>query len=82
MFCAKFGLNRASGPEEKSFKYFEWIFTILLLSPLGKGRGPSFEQTCIPYTLGCFLSSLVEIGPVVLENMFFNKFRYCIFAIL
>ena len=39
-----------------------------LLSLFGKGRGPSFEQTWIPFTLGCFVSSLGEIGLVVLEK--------------
>ena len=38
------------------------------LSNLGKGRDPSFEQTWIPFTHGCFESSLVEIGQVVLET--------------
>ena len=51
-------------------------FTITLLSPLGKGLGPSFEQTWIPITQGCFVPTLVEIGPVVL-----SKVRQCIFAI-
>ena len=32
-------------------------------------RGPSFEQTKIPFTLARFVPSLVEIGPVVLEKM-------------
>ena len=43
-------------------------FTISLLSPLGEGLGPSFEQTLIPSTKGCFVLCLVEIGPVVLEQ--------------
>ena len=30
--------------------------------------GPSFEQTWIPFTQGCFVPSLVEIGPVILEK--------------
>ena len=29
---------------------------------------PSFEETWIPFTQGCFVPSLVEIGPVVLEK--------------
>ena len=33
-----------------------------------RGRGPSFEQTWIPFTQGCFVPSLVVIGPVVLEK--------------
>ena len=29
----------------------------------------SFEQTWIPFTQGCFVPSLIEIGPVVLEEI-------------
>ena len=43
-------------------------FRYLLLSPLWKGWSPSFEQTWFPFTQGCFVPSLVEIGPVVLEK--------------
>ena len=32
------------------------------------GRGPSFAQTWIPFTQGCFAPSLVETGSVVLEK--------------
>ena len=35
---------------------------------LGELIGSSFEQTWIPFTQGCFVPSLVEIGPVVLEK--------------
>ena len=42
--------------------------------------GSSFEQTGIPFTQGCFVPSLVEIGPVVLEKKIF-PFRPCIFTI-
>jgi hypothetical protein len=28
---------------EKIFENFQWIFTLSLLSPLGKGLSPSFE---------------------------------------
>ena len=34
--------------EKKIFKFRQGIFPILLLSLLGKGCGPSFEQTWIP----------------------------------
>ena len=51
---------------EKIFKSF-FIFIISQWSPLSEGRGPSFEQTWVPYTRGYFVSSLVEIGPVILE---------------
>ena len=36
--------------------------------PLEKGGAPSFKQTWIPFTRGCFVPSLVEIGPVVLDK--------------
>ena len=48
-----------------------------MLSPLGKEHGHSFEETWIPFTQRCILPSLVEIGSVVLENVF--KFHQCIF---
>ena len=48
----------------RRFFYFVNVF----LSPLGKERGPSFEQTWISFTQGCFVPSLVEIGLVVLEK--------------
>ena len=31
-------------------------------------KGLGFEQTWFPFTQGCFVPSLVEIGPVVLEK--------------
>jgi hypothetical protein len=34
--------------EKKIFKNFQCIFTLLLLSPLGDGQPPSFEQFRIP----------------------------------
>ena len=54
--------------EKEIFKYFQYNFTISLLSPLGEERGPSFKQTWIPSIHGCFVPCLVEIGPVVLEK--------------
>jgi hypothetical protein len=50
------------------FKKIQCIFTLSLLSPLGEGLFPSFEQTWIPSTQGWFVPSLVKIGPVVLEK--------------
>ena len=41
--------------------YFRYIKII-------SGRGPSFDQTWIPFTQGCFVPTLVEISPVVLEE--------------
>ena len=55
-------------------------FRYFLLSPLGKGQGPSFEQTWIPFTQGSFVTSWVEIGSVFLKKEIF-KFWQLIFAI-
>ena len=67
MLCAKLVEIGWVVLEKKSFH--QCIFVILLLSPLVKGHGPSFEQTWIPFTHGYFVVSLVEIGPGVLEKM-------------
>ena len=34
--------------EKEIFKSRQYIFTLYLLPPLGKGCGPSFEQSWIP----------------------------------
>ena len=54
--------------EKNIFKFHQRIFAISLLSPLGKGQGPSFEQTSILFTQGCFVPSLIEFVPMVLEK--------------
>ena len=46
------------------WKYGEALNLVNLfsqLSPLGKGWGPSFEPTWIPFTQECIVASLVEI---------------------
>ena len=53
-------------------KVVNFFFIIFQLSPLWEGRGPSFEQTWIPFTQGYFVPNLVEIGPVVLEKKMKN----------
>ena len=67
--------------ENNIFKFCQCIFAISWLSPLGKGLGPSFDQTWILVNQECIVPSLVEIGPVVLEEknfliktMFFRYF--------
>ena len=62
--------------EKKIFKFHPCIFTISLVSPLGEGWGPSFEQTWIPFTQGYFVPSLVKIGPVVLEKKIFKSCQF------
>ena len=39
MLCVNFGWNWPSSSEERIFKYFQYHFTISLLSPLRKGFG-------------------------------------------
>ena len=45
-----------------------------------KGCGPSFKSNLFHFSQGCFVPSMVEIGPVVLDKKIF-KFRQCIDAI-
>ena len=81
MICAKFGWNWPSG-EEDFFKFRQYISAISKWSTLGEGQGPFIWTNLIPLatTHWYFLSSLVEIGLVVLEKKIF-KFRQSIFAI-
>ena len=74
--CVMFGWNWPSGSGE-DFQTFSTSFQLLLLSPLSKTQGPSFERNWIPLTLGCSVPSLVEIGPVVLENKLSMYFHWC-----
>ena len=59
--------------EKKIFKFSQCIFAILFLSLLGNGWDPSFEQTWIPFIQGCFVPSLVDIGPID-SSMYFRYF--------
>ena len=58
--------------KKKILKIRQKNFAISYLSPLGKGRGPSFEQIWIPFNQGCFVPSLLEIDPVVLKKKMKN----------
>ena len=62
---------------EKIIKFYQCIFNISLLYPLGKGS-VTLEQTWNPLTPECFMTSLFEIGQVVLEEEIFKC--QCIFA--
>ena len=44
------------------------VVILVMINDIGKVRGPSFEETWVPITRGCFVPSLVKIGPVVLEK--------------
>ena len=48
-----------------------YFCNFVIISPC-KGRNPLIEETWIPFTQGCFVQSLVEIGIVVLEKMIFK----------
>ena len=79
ILCTKFGLNWLSGSWEEDFWIKSMFFSnISNFSPLEKECGSSVERTWIPATQGCFVPSLVEIGPAILEEKTF-KFRQCIF---
>ena len=69
MHCAKFSWYWPSGSGEDDFSNLFNVFSLFrnYLS-LEKGRSPSSEQIWMPFTQGCFVQSLVEIGPVVLEK--------------
>ena len=68
MNCVKFGWNWPSGSGGKIFEFRQCIFAILLSSPLWKRVGLFIEQTWIPFTQECIVSSLIKIGQVVNDN--------------
>ena len=80
MLCAKFGQNWHWGAGEENLNIFKNILYISSLSPLGKGCGPSFEQTWIPITQ-CFwrrrflnvYNIISQILPVKNMTLHLNK---------
>ena len=57
--------------------HFIYVFfggLISWLSTLGKGQGPSFEETWISITIECFVPALVEIGSVLQEKKILKKY--------
>ena len=68
MLCAKFGGNWPIGSGEEIL-IRKRIFAISLSFTQWKLAWSSFEDTWIPITHGCFVRSLVEIGPVVLKKI-------------
>ena len=70
------------GKQFKSRNTYDYIITLI------KRRkkniidiGSLYEETWIPFTQGCFVSSLVEIGPVILEKNI-SLFRQYMFVFL
>ena len=79
MLYAKFGLNRPSGSKEEHFKISSNVFPLFRYHlPLEKGGDLHLYK--VSFTQGCFVLSLIEIGPLVLEKKIF-KIRLCIFLI-
>ena len=68
MLCSMFGWNLPTGSGEEDFKNVSMYLRHFLIFSPWKRWGPSFGQTWIPFTQGYFVSSFVEIGPVVLEK--------------
>ena len=68
MFCSKFGWNWLSGSGVEDFKILKIYFHSFVIISLWKRMRSLFEQTWIPFIKGCFVPSLFESGPVVLEK--------------
>ena len=64
-----FGLYWISGSGVEVLKMSSMYFHYFAIIFLWKECGPSFEQTWIPIIHGCFMSSLVNIHPRVLEKI-------------
>jgi hypothetical protein len=58
--------------EKKIFKWSQPLFVFLWLSLPRKEPCPSFQQFSILFTHGWFVPSLIDIGLLVLEKIFFN----------
>ena len=71
MLCAKFSWNWPSGSGEDFWIFSMYFRYFVIISPW-KRAGPINWSTWIPFTQGCFVPSLVEIGSVVLEKKIFN----------
>ena len=79
--------NKTRGPWatsltwENSINTYDYIITLIRRrknpsSSFWELRSSLFEKTLIPFTQGCFLQSLVETVPLVLEKIF--QFCQCI----
>ena len=80
MLCAKFGWIWLSGSGE-DFKFHQCVFAIPLISPLGNGCGPSFEQNLNPLYLRRLCAKFYwnwhivqEKKIFVISSMYFRNF--------
>ena len=68
MFCAKFGWNWPCGSGWEEFKISSMFFRNFVIISPWKSAWPFIWTNLNPFSLGCFVLSLVEISPVVLEK--------------
>ena len=80
MLCAKFGWNWRNGLGEEDFWFLFMYFCDFVIIFLGKGRGPSFEQTWIPFSQKCTVLSLVEICQLFWRRRLL--YFVCVFLLL
>ena len=81
LLWAKFGWNWPSGSGIKFFKHFVNDFSLLF--PLRKGHGPSFEKIWIPFTLECFVPSLIKLAKWVWRRRFLKiSFKYFHYSVI
>ena len=78
ILCAKVDWNGSSGSGEDFLSSSMYLCSFLLSS---FRKTHLFEQTWFLFTQGFFMTSLVKIGPMVVEKMTFI-FRHCTFAII
>ena len=81
LLCAKFGLNLPGGSWEEDFYISSIFFAISYLSPLGKGRGPPFEQIWIRITKDALRLVWFNLTQWFYRSRFFkfiNVFSYFI----
>ena len=69
MLCAKSGWNQLSGSWNELLNFVHVFLLICNHLPFERGdRGPSLKKNWIPSTQECFVSDLVEISRLVLEE--------------
>ena len=77
--CATFDWSMQLGSGEKGFLMWSMYCCYFVLSPLVQTDIPLFEKK-MNFFYQCFLPSLVEIGPLVVEKKIFKSCQH-IFAI-
>ena len=60
--------------EKNTFKMLSMYFCYIVIISTVKRQGLSFEQTWISFMEEYFESSLIEIGPVILDFLLFQNY--------